>query len=95
VAERCIDAVFAAMWERGLKMDDVAVIGTVLAEAGLDAAALMQKAQEPEVKAALMTNTQTAHDRGAFGSPTFFVGDAIYFGKDRLRDIEEEILTTK
>ena len=38
-----------------------------------------------------MANTQVAHDRGAFGSPTFFVGDQMFFGKDRLREVEEEI----
>ena len=63
----------------------------MLAEAGLDAARLMQTAQEPEVKARLMANTQAAYERGAFGAPTFFVGDEMFFGKDRLRDVEEEI----
>jgi 2-hydroxychromene-2-carboxylate isomerase len=86
-----IDAMFAAMWERGLKMDDPAVIATTLSEAGLDAQALMLASQEAEIKSALMANTQAAHGRGAFGSPTFFVGDAIYFGKERLRDVEEAI----
>ncbi len=89
--ERYIDAMFAAMWERGLKMDDPTTIGTALVDAGLDAERLMQTAQEPDVKARLMANTQAAHDRGAFGSPTFFVGDAMFFGKDRLRDVEAEI----
>jgi len=89
---RYVDVVFAVMWERGLKMDDPAVIGQVLAEAGLDAAGLAQGAQDPEVKAQLLANTQAAHDRGAFGAPTFFVGGEIYFGKDRLRDVEEEIV---
>lgn len=93
--ERYVDAVFAAMWERGLKMDDPAVVGPVLAEAGLDAAALRQAAQQPDVKARLMANTQQAHERGAFGSPTFFVGDAMYFGKDRLREVEEEIAAAR
>jgi 2-hydroxychromene-2-carboxylate isomerase len=86
-----IDAMFAAVWERSLKMDDPAVIGPVLAEAGLDAAALMQATQDPEVKAALMAHTQAAHDRGAFGAPTFFVGEQMYFGKDRLREVEEAL----
>ena len=90
--ERYIAIVFAAMWERGLKMDDPATIATVLAEGGLEAERLMQTAQEPEVKARLMANTQSAHDRGAFGSPTFFVGDQMFFGKDRLREVEEEIV---
>ncbi|MCX7164962.1 MAG: 2-hydroxychromene-2-carboxylate isomerase [Rhodocyclales bacterium] len=89
--ERYVDAMFSAMWERGLKMDDPATIAAVLAEDGLDAERLMSAAQEPAVKAELMANTQAAHDRGAFGSPTFFVGDQMFFGKDRLREVEEEI----
>jgi 2-hydroxychromene-2-carboxylate isomerase len=89
--EPYVDAVFAAVWERGLKMDDAAVAASVLSEAGLDAEALMRAAQEPQVKAQLMANTQAAHDRGAFGSPTFFVDDQMFFGKDRLREVEEEI----
>ena len=86
-----VNAMFAAMWERGLKLDDAATIGSTLAEAGLDAERIMHTAQEPEVKAQLMANTQTAHDQGAFGSPTFFVGDEMFFGKDRLLDVEADI----
>ena len=89
--ERYVDTVYTAMWEHGLKLDDPATIAAVLAEAGLDAPRLMQTAQEPAVKARLLEYTQAAHDRGAFGSPTFFVGDQLYFGKDRLREVEEEI----
>jgi 2-hydroxychromene-2-carboxylate isomerase len=88
---RYVDTMFSAMWERGLKMDDAAVIAATLSEAGLDAQALMQASQEADVKAALMAGTQAAHERGAFGSPTFFVGDDIYFGKERLRDVEEAV----
>lgn len=91
--ERYVNTMFAAMWERGLKMDDPATIAAVLAEGGLDAERLLSVAQEPAVKARLMANTQAAHDRGAFGSPTFFVGDQMFFGKDRLREVEEEIGT--
>ena len=86
-----VEAVFVAMWEDGRNMDDLGEIQAVLNAAGLDAAALLEKSQDPAVKAALLANTQGAHDRGAFGSPTFFVGDEMYFGKDRLRDVEEEI----
>ena len=89
--EHYVDTMFAAMWERGLKMDDPATIGTALMDAGLDAERIMQAAQEPAVKAGLMANTQSAHDHGAFGSPTFFVGDEMFFGKERLRDVEEAI----
>lgn len=92
IFERYVDAVFAAMWERGLNMDDPAVIAPVLAEAGIDAEALMQATQSAEVKAKLLENTESAHARGAFGIPTFFVGGEMFFGKDRLREVEEEIL---
>ncbi len=90
-SERYVDAVYAAMWEQQRDMADEAQILDVLAAAGLDGPALLRKSQEPEVKAALLANTERAHARGAFGSPTFFVGDEIYFGKDRLRDVEEAI----
>jgi 2-hydroxychromene-2-carboxylate isomerase len=92
VFERYVDAVFSAMWEQGLKMDDPAVIESALASAGLDAAALMAAAQDAEVKAELVANTQRAFEQGAFGSPSFLVGDELYFGKDTLREVEEEIV---
>jgi 2-hydroxychromene-2-carboxylate isomerase len=94
-AEPYVDAMFAAMWEQGRAMDDDDEIAAVLAAAGLDAAAITQAAQTPEVKAGLVANTEAAHQRGAFGSPTFFVGDQIYFGKDRLRDVEEAIVAAQ
>ena len=90
--EGYVDAVFAAMWEQERDMDDAPTIAEVLTRAGLDAAALLERSQDPEVKAALLANTESAHARGAFGSPTFFVGDEMWFGKERLRDVEEEIL---
>jgi 2-hydroxychromene-2-carboxylate isomerase len=92
VFEKYIDAVFAAMWEQGLKMDDPAVIAPVLTSAGLDAEAVMAASQNAEVKAELVANTQAAFDHGAFGSPSFLVGDALYFGKDTLHEVEEEII---
>jgi 2-hydroxychromene-2-carboxylate isomerase len=92
VFERYVDVVFAAMWEQGLKMDDPAVIGSALNAAGLDAAALMAMSQDAEVKAELVANTQRAFEQGAFGSPSFLVGDELFFGKDKLRDVEEEIM---
>jgi 2-hydroxychromene-2-carboxylate isomerase len=92
VFERYVDVVFSAMWEQGLKMDDPAVVGAALTSAGLDAAALMAMSQDAGVKAELVANTQYAFERGAFGSPSFLVGDELYFGKDSLRDVEEEIM---
>ena len=82
---------FVAMWEEGRDMDNPEEIAGVLRSADLDATALTGKSAEPDIKALLQHNTQRAYERGAFGSPIFFVGDEMYFGKDRLRDVEEEI----
>jgi 2-hydroxychromene-2-carboxylate isomerase len=89
VGDRYLEAVSAAMWEQGLKMDDPEVVREALSAAGLDAEALLAATQDPEVKAELMVNTEAAAARGAFGVPTFFVGDEMFFGKDRLDQVEE------
>jgi len=88
---RYMDAVFHHMWVEPKKMDDPAVVTAALAQSGLDPA-LLERAQAPEVKARLIANTESAVARGAFGIPTFFVDGEIYFGKDRLRDVEEAIV---
>ncbi len=87
-----IDAMYSAMWEQARNMDDPDEIAAVLREASLDGPALLARAQDPEVKARLAANTQSAFERGAFGSPSFFVRDQLFFGKDRLREVEEEIV---
>ncbi len=86
-----VDAMFSAMWEQGRNLNEATEVLAVLQNAGLDAKSLLEGAQDPEVKAKLMANTQHAFERGAFGSPTFFVGDQMFFGKDRLADVEQEI----
>ena len=91
VAEPYREAVLSAMWEQGLKMDDPAVVADVLAGAGLDARGLLEATQDPDVKAKLMANTEAAAARGAFGAPTFFVGEEMFFGKDRLDQVEAEL----
>ena len=65
-----------------------------LEQSGFDAARLLARTQEPEVKDRLLKNTESSVARGTFGSPTFFVGEEIFFGKDRLRDVEDEIRRT-
>lgn len=87
-----IETVFQAMWEKSLKMDDPAVIAATLAEAGFDADKLIALSQTPDIKGKLLTNTEASVARGTFGIPTIYVNDEIYFGKDTLRDIEEEIV---
>ena len=91
VGEAYREAVLKAMWEDGLKMDDPEVAAGVLTAAGLDAKAILEATQDPEVKAELVANTERAVARGVFGIPTFFVGDEMFFGKDRLGQVEEEL----
>jgi 2-hydroxychromene-2-carboxylate isomerase len=73
-------------------MDDPEVLMAALASSGIDAARIAAKSQEPAIKGRLVQLTEDAVARGAFGSPTFFVNDEMFFGKDQLRDVEEEIL---
>jgi 2-hydroxychromene-2-carboxylate isomerase len=89
VFERYVDAAFHHMWVEPKKMDDPEVALKAFAGSRLDAAKLFARAQEADVKAKLIENTQAAVERGAFGSPTFFVGKEIFFGKEQLREVEE------
>ena len=93
--EKYVDAVFRLMWEDEKKMDDPEVIRASLDAAGLDGARTLARIQEQEVKDKLLKNTEASVARGTFGAPTFFVGDEIFFGKDKLRDVEEEIAAAK
>jgi 2-hydroxychromene-2-carboxylate isomerase len=90
--ERYVDEVYRHMWSEPKKLDDPAVLRAALAESGLDAERLLTLAQAQDVKDELLANTQRSFDRGTFGSPTFFVDEQIFFGKDRLRDVEEAIV---
>lgn len=87
--DRYLDAVVAGFWERGLPMGEPATLLSVLDEAGLDGERLLALAQTDAVKARLADNTAAAVERGAFGAPTFFVGDEMFFGKERLGQIED------
>ena len=91
VFEKYVDAAFHHMWGEPKKMDDPEVALKAFTASGLDAAKLFARAQAPEVKAKLIMNTQAAVERGAFGSPTFFVGKEMFFGKEQLREVEEMI----
>ena len=95
VFERYVDEVYRHMWAEPKKLDDLAVLRAALLESNLPADRLFELVQTQEVKDELMAETQRAVERGAFGSPTFFVGDEIYFGKDKLRDVEEAIAAAK
>jgi 2-hydroxychromene-2-carboxylate isomerase len=90
--ERYVNAMFHHMWEAPKKLDEAEVLRDALNASGLDADAVLLRLGDAAVKARLIANTAMSVARGAFGSPTFFVGDAMYFGKDRLRDVEEAVL---
>lgn len=83
-----LDAGLAAVWEDGEDMSDPAVFTRVMTSSGLDGATLLAATQTQPVKDQLKANTEAAVARGVFGMPTFFVGDDIYFGKDRLAQVE-------
>jgi 2-hydroxychromene-2-carboxylate isomerase len=86
-----LETVLKAMWEDGQKMGDPGVVAAVLRAAGLDAMAILDATQDPDIKAELAANTNAAAARGAFGIPTFFVGNEMFFGKERLGQVEEEL----
>nr|WP_269150145.1 DsbA family protein [Ruegeria lacuscaerulensis] len=79
------------MWEKGLKMDDPDVFVSAMNDAGLDGQNLLERANEDAVKERLKNNTSAAVERGVFGIPTFFVGEEMFFGKDRLDLVEREL----
>jgi 2-hydroxychromene-2-carboxylate isomerase len=89
--ERYVDEVFRHMWSDPKKMDDPELIRAALEESSLPVEALMEGMQEPAVKQALIANTEDSVARGVFGSPSFFVVDELFFGKDTLDDVEREI----
>jgi 2-hydroxychromene-2-carboxylate isomerase len=91
VFEQYVEAAFHHMWVEPKKMDDPEIATKAFTASGIDAAKLFARAQEPDVKSKLIENTQMAVEHGAFGSPTFFVGKEMFFGKEQLREVEELI----
>jgi 2-hydroxychromene-2-carboxylate isomerase len=85
------DAVYDAMWAKGLNLSDPAVAAGVLDEAGFDSARIFAGADDAAAKGKLRAQTEDAVARGAFGVPTFFVGDTMFFGQDRLDFVEEAL----
>ena len=95
VFEPYFRAAYHHMWVEPKKMDDPAVFREAFLSSGIDIDRLVVRSQQNDVKKKLIENTNNAVARGTFGSPTFFVGDEIYFGKDSLRDVEEEIIAQR
>jgi 2-hydroxychromene-2-carboxylate isomerase len=85
-------AAYHHMWEEPKKMDDPTIFRAAFMGSGIDIDRLIARAQQDDVKKKLIENTNDAVERGTFGSPTFFVGNEMFFGKDQLRDVEESIV---
>ena len=83
-----VEAVFDAVWVNGENMGELDVVARVLTAAGLDAQSIIASTQDPDVKAALISNTEAAVAKGCFGAPTMFVGSDMFFGQDRMQFIE-------
>ena len=89
--EKLMAVIFPAMFVEGLNLSEIEVVGALVAKAGLDSARYLESIQTDEVKALLKSNTQEAADRGAFGAPTFFIGDTMHFGQDRMHFVEQDL----
>ena len=92
VGDLYVETMFNGMWEDGLKLDDPQVLAATLTAAGLPTESLIALSQEQSVKDRLAANTQEAAAKGAFGIPSFVVGEELYFGKDSLHEVEEDLL---
>jgi 2-hydroxychromene-2-carboxylate isomerase len=92
VFEPYFRAAYHHMWEEPKKMDDLETFRNAFISSGIDIDRLIARAQQDDVKKGLIDRTTDAVNRGAFGSPTFFVGKEMFFGKDQLRDVEASIV---
>jgi 2-hydroxychromene-2-carboxylate isomerase len=81
---RYLRTIFSAMFEKPRNLNAPAEIGAVLAQAGFDPMQFMALISDQAVKDRLKENTVSAVARGVFGVPTFFVGEEMYWGQDRL-----------
>ena len=83
-----VETVLSAAWEQGLNLSDDAVLAATLDAGGFDGAALVDATHDPAIKAQLIANTDKAVADGAFGVPTFFVDGQMFWGKERLDQVE-------
>ena len=86
--DKYVEAVYDAIWVNGDNMGNLDVVANVLSDAGLNAQTIIAATQDPDIKAALISNTEAAVARGCFGAPTMFIGNDMFFGQDRLQFIE-------
>ena len=89
--EKYVEVIYRAMWQEPVNLGDPLVVATTLKAAGFDPAAFAEMAADPAVKQKLIDTTEEAVKRGAFGAPTMFVGEAMFFGQDRLDFVREAL----
>ena len=89
--QRYLSVMFEAMFDQPQNLADPAVLGRVLTVAGFDPQELLGLTQSQTVKDKLKANTDRAIERGAFGAPTFFVGDEMFWGQDRLHFVQQAL----
>jgi len=89
--KKLMAVIFPAMFVEGLNLSEIEVVGSLIGKAGLDSTRYLESIGTDEVKDLLKSNTQEAADRGAFGAPTFFIGDTMHFGQDRLHFVEQDL----
>ena len=87
VFDQAVEAMMVAMWEDGINLSDPAETASAFDRGGVDGKRLLERSGEDAIKAELAQNTASAVERGAFGIPTFFVGDEMWFGKERLAQV--------
>jgi 2-hydroxychromene-2-carboxylate isomerase len=87
-----LDLTFKAMWIDARNLNDPGVLGTTLKEGSFDPAQILGWISDPQVKETLKAETEAAVARGIFGAPSMFVGNALFFGQDRV-DFVREALT--
>jgi len=83
-----VDALLPAVWERNIDCGDEAAVAGILSDAGFDGTKIIERTREEPIKQRLIENTSHTVERGTFGIPTFFVKQEMWFGKERLGQLE-------
>ena len=89
--QRFVEGVFRAYWAEDRDISDSAVLAELATSAGLDGPALVAKTSDDALKRALREATEEAARRGVFGAPSFFAGDLLFWGQDRLELVEKAL----
>lgn len=89
--DRYMKTIWDAIWLDSRNMSDPGIVNETLEAAGLEVEAYAKGIEREDVKAKLRDNTQDAIRRGVFGVPTFFVGNELFFGQDRLEFVRDAL----